>query len=153
MRVAVGADHQGYLLRRDIIGALKEAGHEVLDMGQDTPESSDYPDYARAVCKAIREGRAERGVLICGSGAGVSIAANKFPGIRAAMAHDCFTAHQGVEHDDVNVICLGSNVVGKWLALDIVAGFMKAEFAGLERQRRRVDKVEAIEREFGADDR
>jgi len=148
MRIAIGADHQGYLLRREIIAALKEAGHDVLDMGQDDDTSSDYPDYARAVCEAIRSGRAERGICICGSGAGVSVAANKFPGIRATVAHDCYTAHQGVEHDDVNVICLGSNVVGRWLALDIVKTFVGAEFMGLERQCRRLRKVEEIEREF-----
>lgn len=150
MRIAVGADHRGYLLRRKVSEALKENGHEVLDMGQDDAESSDYPDYARYVCEAVREGRAERGVLICGSGAGVSIAANKFPGIRAAMAHDCFTAHQGVEHDDVNVVCIGAAVVGEWLALDIVRTFLNAEFQGLERQKRRVDKIEQIERQFSA---
>ncbi len=130
MRIAIGADHQGYLLRREIISALKEAGHEVLDMGQDDDTSSDYPDFARAVCEAILAGKADRGILICGSGAGVSIAANKFPGIRAAMAHDTYTAHQGVEHDDMNVICLGSNVVGRWLAADIVKAFLGAEVHG-----------------------
>ena len=151
MRVAVGADHRGYLLRREVIGLLEELCHEVLDMGQDDDTSSDYPDAARAVCEAIRAGRADRGVLICGSGAGVSIAANKFPGIRAAMAHDYYTAHQGVEHDDVNVICMGACVVGSWLALDMVKAFLDAGFQGLERQKRRVDKIEAIEREYGAD--
>jgi len=151
MRIAIGADHQGYLLRREIIAGLKEAGHEVLDMGQDDDTSSDYPDFARAVCEAILAGKAERGILICGSGAGVSIAANKFPGIRAAMAHDTYTAHQGVEHDDMNVICLGSNVVGRWLAADIVKAFLGAEFMGLERQCRRLRKVEQIEREFSKD--
>ncbi|MGD2175265.1 MAG: RpiB/LacA/LacB family sugar-phosphate isomerase, partial [Candidatus Brocadiaceae bacterium] len=116
MRIAVGADHAGYLLRRAIIKALKEDGHEVLDMGTDSPESVDYPDYARAVAESIQEGRAERGVCICGSGAGVAMTAAKFKGIRAATVHDCFTAHQAVEHDDLNVLCLGSLVVGEWLA-------------------------------------
>ncbi len=152
MRVAIGADHQGYLLRREIISILREDGHEVVDMGQDDDTRSDYPDYARAVCEAILAGEAERGVLICGSGAGVSIAANKFRGIRATMAHDCYTAHQGVEHDDVNVICLGANVVGRWLALDIVQAFLAAQFEGAERQRRRVRKVEDIEREYGGNE-
>ena len=148
MRIAIGADHQGYLLRRETIAALKEAGHEVLDMGQDDDKSSDYPDFARAVCEAILAGKAERGVLICGSGAGVCVAANKFPGIRATMAHDCYTAHQCVEHDNVNVICIGANVVGRWLAADLVKTFVAAKFMGLERQCRRLAKVEAIEREF-----
>lgn len=150
MRIAVGADHQGYLLRREVIAALEEDGHQVLDVGQDDHRRSDYPDHARKVAEAVRGGEAERGVLICGSGAGVAVAANKFPGIRAATAHDCFTAHQAVEHDDVNVICLGSNVVGKWLALEIVRRFVDARFAGLERQVRRLDKVKAIEKEFGS---
>jgi ribose 5-phosphate isomerase B len=147
MKIAVGADHEGYLLRRDVIGALNEAGHEVLDMGTDGPEPVDYPDYARAVAEAVAHGRADRGVLICGSGAGVSVAANKFRGIRAANVCDVFTAHQCVEHDDVNVLCLGAQVVGKWLALDIVRVWANAQFSGAERHRRRLHKIEEFERE------
>jgi ribose 5-phosphate isomerase B len=148
MRIAIAADHRGYLLRRSVMTALRDMGHEVLDLGQDDDTPSDYPDAARSVCEAMRDRCADRGVLLCGSGAGVSIAANKFPGIRAAMAHDCYTAHQSVEHDDANVICLGAFVVGEWLALDIVRAFVNAEFQGLDRQRRRVEKVQAIENQY-----
>jgi ribose 5-phosphate isomerase B len=147
MKIAVGADHEGYLLRREVIGALEEAGHEVLDMGTDGPEAVDYPDYARSVAEAVAQGRADRGVLICGSGAGVSVAANKFRGIRAANVFDVFTAHQCVEHDDVNVLCLGAQVVGKWLALDLVRAWASARFSGAERHCRRLHKIEQFERE------
>ena len=148
MKIAVAADHEGYLLRREVVDALHKDGHDVLDLGVDSPEPVDYPDSARAVATAVRDGSAERGILICGSGAGVCVAAGKFPGILAATAHDTFTAHQAVEHDDVNVLCMGSNVVGKWLALDIVRAFVGARFSGVERHRRRVGKVREIEREF-----
>ncbi len=147
MKIAVGADHEGYALRREVIAALKEAGHEVFDMGTDSADPVDYPDYARAVAEAIIEGRAERGILICGSGAGVSVAANKFRGIRAANVFDVFTAHQCVEHDDVNVLCLGAQVVGRWLALDLVRAWAGVKFSGAERHRRRLGKIEQIERE------
>jgi ribose 5-phosphate isomerase B len=150
MRVAVGADHEGYLLRREIISALQEMGHDVLDMGTDGPASVDYPDYARLVGQAIAQGKADRGVLICGSGAGVSVAANKIVGVRAAVVHDCFTAHQCVEHDDVNVLCLGGNVVGRWLALDLLRVFINARFSGIERHRRRLEKVNELDRARGA---
>jgi ribose 5-phosphate isomerase B len=146
MRVAVGADHEGYLLRREVIAALQCDGHEVLDMGTDGPEPVDYPDCARAVAEAVAGGRAERGILVCGSGAGVSVAANKFRGVRAACVHDVFTAHQCVEHDDVNVLCLGAQVVGAWLALEIVRTWVNARFSGAERHRRRLDKIEGFER-------
>ena len=146
MRIAVGADHEGYLLRRDVIGLLEKMGHEVLDMGTDTADSVDYPDYAKAVAEAVGAGRADKGVLVCGSGAGVSVAACKFRGVRAATVHDSFTAHQCVEHDDVNVCCLGAQVVGKWLALDIVRIFMNASFNGAERHVRRLGKVKEFDR-------
>ncbi|MHC4480304.1 MAG: ribose 5-phosphate isomerase B [Planctomycetota bacterium] len=149
MRIAVGADHQGYLLRREVMSALQEAGHEVLDLGTDGPEPVDYPDCARSVAEAVAGGQAERGVLICGSGAGVSVAANKVRGVRAAAVHDVFTAHQCVEHDDVNVLCMGAQVVGKWLALEIVRSWASARFDGAERHRRRLEKVEEIERRWG----
>jgi ribose 5-phosphate isomerase B len=147
MRIAVAADHAGYLLRREVIEALREDGHDVLDLGTDGPEQTDYPDAARDVAQALLRGDAERGVLICGSGAGVSVAANKFKGIRAAACHDAYTAHQCVEHDDVNVLCMGSRVVGVALALDLVRAWVNARFTGEERHRRRLRKIEKIEAE------
>jgi len=145
MRIAVGADHEGYLLRREVVALLRELGHDVLDMGTDSADSVDYPDYAKAVAEAVSHGEAERGVLVCGSGAGVSVAACKFRGVRAATVHDCFTARQCVEHDDVNVCCLGAQVVGKWLALDIVRTYVGAKFTGHERHLRRLNKVKAFD--------
>jgi ribose 5-phosphate isomerase B len=149
MRVAVGADHAGHLLRRVVIEFLKEQDHEVIDVGTDSAESVDYPDYARAVAMEVASGQAERGVLICGSGAGVSVAANKFKGVRAATVHDCYTAHQCVEHDDVNVACLGAQVIGTWLALDIVRLFVEAKFSYAERHVRRLNKVKAFDEDRG----
>jgi len=147
MRIAIGADHHGYLLRREIIELLASQGHQAMDVGTDGPEPTDYPDAARDVARAIIAGDAERGIVICGSGAGVSIAANKFPGVKAAAVSDTFTAHQCVEHDAVNVLCLGAETVGRWLALDIVRAFVGAQFTGEERHRRRVGKIEAFERD------
>jgi len=147
MRIAVGADHEGYLLRREVMVELGRLGHRALDMGTDGPDPVDYPDYARAVAEAIIKGKADRGILICGSGAGASVAANKFPGIRAAVVHDTFTAHQCVEHDDVNVLCLGAQIVGEWLALEIVRAWASAQFSGEERHRQRLHKVQAFEQE------
>jgi RpiB/LacA/LacB family sugar-phosphate isomerase len=147
MRVAIGADHGGFALKARLVEALRQAGHEVVDLGTHSDEPVDYPDYARAVGRALLEGRAERGVLICGSGAGASIAANKMHGIRASLAHDTYTAHQMVEHDDVNVCCLGARVVGPELAAEIVTVFMNASFSGEERHLRRLKKVAALERE------
>ncbi len=144
MKIAVGADHAGYVLKDKIVAALREDGHQVLDLGTDCPDSVDYPDYAEAVGKAILAGRAERGIAICGSGAGVSIAANKMKGIRAATVHDCFTAHQAVQHDDLNVLCLGSLIVGEWLAVEIARTFVAARFQEKKRYRRRVEKIERL---------
>jgi ribose 5-phosphate isomerase B len=127
---------------------LKEKGHEVLDVGIYSPEASDYPDAARAVSEAILRGDAERGILVCGSGVGASVASNKFPGIRASLCHDTFSAHQGVEDDDMNVICLGERVIGTELAKEIVMTFLSARFSGEERFRRRLEKVKRIEKEF-----
>jgi ribose 5-phosphate isomerase B len=152
MRIALAADHHGYLLRRHILERLAEQGHEVVDRGTDSPEPTDYPDAARDVAGDVIAGRAERGIVICGSGAGVSIAANKFPGIRAAAVSDTFTAHQCVEHDDVNVLCLGAETVGRWLALDIVDAFVGARFTGEQRHRRRVGKIEQFERRLRGED-
>ncbi|MEX0799783.1 MAG: ribose 5-phosphate isomerase B [Dehalococcoidia bacterium] len=148
MRIVVGADHRGYRLKDLIARSLREAGHEVVDVGTDSDESVDYPDYARAIGAAITEGRADRGVFVCGSGVGASIAASKLRGVRAAVCHDTYSARQGVEHDDMNVLCLGSHVVGQDLALELVRAFVGAQFlADVERYRRRLDKVNEIERE------
>ena len=148
MRIALAADHAGYLLKNELKARLSGQGHEVLDLGTDSPAPVDYPDSAEAVAGAIRGGQAERGIIVCGSGAGVSIAANKFPGIRASVCHDTYTAHQAVEHDDMNVLCLGARVIGGALALDLVSAFLGARYAGEERFQRRLDKVLRIEERF-----
>jgi RpiB/LacA/LacB family sugar-phosphate isomerase len=147
MRIVVGADHRGYELKDEIAAALRRAGHEVLDIGTNSPESVDYPDYARAIGEAITDGRAERGVLVCGSGVGASIAANKIRGVRAAVCHDMYSARQGVEHDDMNVLCLGSRVIDSKLALELVNAFVGAHLLDEERYHRRLDKVAEMERE------
>ena len=147
MKVAIGADHGGFGLKGFLVQVLSEAGHEVIDLGTHSADPVDYPDYARAVGAAVLDGRAERGVLICGSGAGATVAANKMHGIRAALAHDTYTAHQMVEHDDVNVCCLGARVIGPELAREIIDAFMGAGFTREERHVRRLGKVAEIERE------
>ena len=146
MKVAIAADHGGYSLKGRLLHVL-ESGHELLDLGTHSEEPVDYPDYARALGRAILDGKAERGVLICGSGAGAAIAANKMRGIRAALAHDTYTAHQMVEHDDVNVCCLGARVIGAELAAEIAAVFLAARFTGEERHVRRLNKIAEIEKE------
>jgi ribose 5-phosphate isomerase B len=148
MRIALSADHAGVDMKRDLAGKLNQAGHEVLDLGTHSDAPVDYPDCAEAVATAVRERRVERGVIVCGSGAGVSIAATKFPGIRAAVVHDCYTAHQAVEHDDMNVLCLGARVIGSALAWDIVTAFLAARFSGEERHARRLGKINSIEQRF-----
>ena len=148
MRIALAADHAGYLLKNELKAKLAGQGHEVLDLGTDSPAPVDYPDSAEAVATALRSGAAQRGIIVCGSGAGVSIAANKFPGIRAAVCHDTYTARQAVEHDDMNVLCLGARVIGGALALDLVSAFLGARYAGEERFQRRLDKVLRIEARF-----
>ena len=148
MRIALAADHAGYEMKRDLAAALTKAGHEILDLGTHSSAAVDYPDYAEAVAVVLREGQVERGIIVCGSGAGVSIAANKFPGIRAAVCHDCYTAHQAVEHDDMNVLCLGSRVIGARLAHEIVRAFLAAKFTGEERHLRRLAKVHDFEARF-----
>ena len=145
MRVAIGADHAGYQLKEDLGLSLAESGFDVIDLGTFSTEPVDYPDIAAAVGEAVRDGRADRGILVCGSGAGAAIAANKLHGIRAALAHDTYTAHQSVEHDDANVLALGSRVIGIELASEIVRTFLAAEFTGEERHARRVKKIEALE--------
>ncbi|MDE3095182.1 MAG: ribose 5-phosphate isomerase B [Chloroflexota bacterium] len=148
MRIAVATDHAGFPLKQPIIDELRRLGHEVLDLGTDSEAPVDYPDYAEAAGEAVRGGRAERAVLICGSGVGASVAANKMPGIRAAVCHDTYSAHQGVEHDDMNVLTLGARVIGAALALELVGAFVRAEFSGAERHVRRLNKVLAIEARF-----
>ena len=145
MRIVVGADHRGYCLKDVIAQQLRAAGHEVLDVGTNGDESVDYPDLALAVAKAIRNGQAERGVLVCGSGVGAVVAANKIDGIRAGLCHDTYSAHQGVEHDDMNLVCIGSGVIGEELALEVVKAFVGASFSGEERYRRRLAKVRELE--------
>ena len=147
MKIAVGSDHAGVPLNQTVIEELKRLGHEVVDCGtHDATKPDDYPDYAEAVGRAVLDGRAERAVLICGSGVGASVAANKLPGIRAGLCHDCYSAHQGVEHDNMNVLCLGSRVIGPELALDLVRLFLGATFTGEARHVRRLAKIEALER-------
>ena len=146
MRLALASDHAGYDLKQELAAFLDGTGHEVEDLGTHSREPVDYPDAGEAVGEALRSGRADRGIIVCGSGAGVSIAANKIPGVRAAVCHDTYTAHQAVEHDDLNVLCLGSRVIGGSLATEIVTAFLSARFSGEERHRRRLDKVLAIER-------
>ena len=156
MIVAVGADHAGLPLKDRIVRAIEESGHAVLDCGARALDpADDYPDYARAVGEALLAGRAERGVLVCGSGVGVAVAACKIPTVRAAMAHDTFSARQGVEDDDLNVLALGARVVGPELAAEVVRAFLGARFSGEERHVRRSRKIEAIERDAlaGAFDR
>jgi ribose 5-phosphate isomerase B len=148
MKIAIGADHGGFELKVIVLEYLKKLGHTVRDLGTYDSEPVDYPDYARAVANAIIDGRAERGILICGSGVGASVAANKFTNIRAAICHDTFSAHQGVEDDDMNILCLGARVVGPELSKDIVATFLKATFSGAERHVRRLGKVAEIEEEL-----
>ena len=147
MKIALAVDHGGFPLKGRLAQVLQDAGHEVLDLGTHSSDPVDYPDYARALGRAILDGRAERGVLVCGSGAGASIAANKMKGIRAALAHDTYTAHQMVEHDNVNVCCLGARVVGAELAAEIVSVFLPARFTGEERHVRRLNKVAEMEKE------
>ncbi|OFV96372.1 MAG: ribose 5-phosphate isomerase B [Acidobacteria bacterium RIFCSPLOWO2_02_FULL_61_28] len=148
MRIAVGADHAGFELKGPIVEQLKAAGHTPLDVGTHNDDPVDYPDLAREVADAILQGKADLGIMLCGSGVGGAIAANKFPGIRAGLCHDTFSAHQGREDDDVNVLCLGARVIGRALAQEIVKTFLGASFSGLPRHRRRVEKIEAIEKEF-----
>jgi ribose 5-phosphate isomerase B len=145
MRIVVAADHAGYVLKDELGARLAQAGHEVVDLGTHSSAPCDYPDSAKAVATALNERQGERGVIVCGSGAGVSIAANKFPGIRAAVCHDTYTARQAVEHDDMNVLCLGARVIGPALAWDLVSAFIGAGFSGEERHQRRLNKILAFE--------
>ncbi len=146
MRVAVGADHGGFPLKAEIAELLRGAGHEPIDVGAHSFDpADDYPDFARAVAEAVAGGRAERGILICGSGVGASVAANKIRGIRAGLCHDTYSAHQGVEHDDMNVLCLGARIIGPALAREVALAFLAARFTGEERHTRRLAKILALE--------
>jgi ribose 5-phosphate isomerase B len=151
VKIACAFDHAGFPLKPVVLETLSAAGHEPVDLGTWSTEPVDYPDTARSAADAVVEGRAERAVVVCGSGAGVAVAACKVPGIRATTAHDTYTAHQAVEHDDVNVICLGARVIGPALAAEIIVAFAMAEFSGEDRHVRRLAKVTAIEREFTRD--
>jgi ribose 5-phosphate isomerase B len=149
MRVAVAGDHAGYALKQLVVDDLRAAGHEIADLGTYDPnQPDDYPDFAELACEAVRGGKAARAVVICGSGVGVAVAANKFPGIRAGLCHDTYSGHQGVEHDDMNVLCGGARIVGPELAREIVRAFVGAIFTGEERHVRRLNKVKAIEAKF-----
>lgn len=145
MRIALGADHAGFEMKGIVARHLAETGFTVFDLGTHSTDPVDYPDFAAAVARAVVDGRADRGIVVCGSGAGASIAANKVHGIRATVAHDTYTAHQGVEHDDVNVLALGSRVIGPALAVELVDAFVAASFSGEERHLRRLEKVKALE--------
>jgi ribose 5-phosphate isomerase B len=146
MKIAIGSDHGGFLLKQIVAVFLKELGHQVIDVGAHSLDPlDDYPRFAEAVSRVVAKGEADRGILICGSGVGASIAANKFPGIRAAVCHDTFSAHQGVEDDNMNVLCLGQRVIGDELAKEIAARFIAARFSGAERHVRRLGEVNEIE--------
>ena len=150
MRVAVAFDHRGVKLRARVLEEVEALGHETVDFGTDAPEPKiDYPDKAREVGEAIQSGGADRGVLVCGSGVGASIAASKLAGIRAATCHDTYSAHQGVEHDDMNVLCIGSEVIGEELAAELVRTFLEAKFDGGDRYVRRLEKIEELEKAHG----
>ena len=146
MRIALGADHAGFPLKTEVVRFLEKEGHQIVDLGTHSTEPVDYPDYAKAVGQAVQQGQVERGILVCGSGVGACVAANKLRGIRAALCHDTYTAHQGVEHDDVNVLCLGGRVVGPSLAFDILKAWLGARFSQGERHRRRVEKIVELEK-------
>jgi ribose 5-phosphate isomerase B len=146
MKIAIGSDHGGYPLNESIIRDLEAAGHTVIDFGtHDGSQPDDYPDYARKVGDAVQRGEVDRGIIICGSGVGAAIAANKVHGIRACMCHDTYSAHQGVEHDNMNVLCLGARIIGVELARELVKAFLSATFSGAERHLRRLAKVDDIE--------
>ena len=145
MKIAVGCDHAGFPLKAGVIALLGQLGHSVEDLGTNSTDPVDYPDYARAVAEAVISGRCDRGIVLCGSGVGASVAAAKVPGVRAALCHDTFSARQGVEDDDMNVVCLGARVIGPALAAEVIRAFLAARFSGAERHVRRLAKIHAIE--------
>ena len=148
MRYAVACDHAGFPLKATVLAELCTLGHDVVDLGTDSTAAVDYPDYAAALAEAVAAGRADRGIMVCGSGVGACVVVNKLPGVRGAMCHDTFSARQGVEDDDMNVLCLGARIIGPELAKEIIRSFEKARFSGLERHQRRLAKVNAIEARF-----
>jgi ribose 5-phosphate isomerase B len=150
MKIAVACDHAGFPVKARVLETVRALGHEAIDLGVHAPEPpADYPDAARAVGEAVQQGRAERAILLCGSGVGASVAANKMRGIRAGVCHDTYSAHQGVEHDDMNVLCLGARIIGPELVPELVRAFVNAKFTGDERHVRRLNKVLAMEAETG----
>ncbi len=150
MRIAIGSDHAGFEMKEDLAAFLRQIGHQVVDVGTHSTDPVDYPDFAEALGKVLLEGQADRGVLICGSGVGASVAANKLPGIRAGLCHDTYSAHQGVEHDDINVLVMGARVIGPELAREILKAYLEADFTGEERHRLRMKKVRALERRYSS---
>ena len=148
MKIAVAADHAGFPLKQKVVADLRKSGHEITDLGTHDTAPCDYPDFAEKACEAVRSGQAERAVVVCGSGVGVTVAANKFPGIRAGLCHDHYSAHQGVEHDVMNVLCLGARIIGEEPAREIVGAFLAARYTGEERHAKRMSKVLAIEKKF-----
>lgn len=149
MKLSIASDHAGFNLKQEVVAHLREQGHEVLDLGTNSTDPVDYPDFAEAVGKSILDGRVKRAVLICGSGVGASVAANKMPGVRAGLCHDTYSAHQGVEHDDMNVLVLGARVIGIALAKELVDNYLRAAFTNEERHARRLRKVLSIEERYG----
>lgn len=148
MRVVLGSDHAGYELKQQLVDYVRELGHDVLDVGTHSTASVDYPDFSEAVGRAVIEKRSDRGILLCGSGIGSVISANKMPGVRAGICHDCYSAHQGVEHDDMNVLVMGARIIGIALAQDLVKAFLGAKFSDEARHRRRLDKMKALEAKY-----
>ena len=148
MRITIGSDHAGFELKQVLTGHLKQNGHQVVDVGTHNTQAVDYPDYAEALALSVLRGNSERGILICGSGVGACVAANKIPGIRAGLCHDSYSAHQGVEHDDVNVLVLGARIIGMELAKDLCLTFLNARFTGEERHQRRLGKIVSIEQRY-----
>ena len=146
MRIAIGSDHAGFEMKQGLVTVLRGQGHEIEDLGTHSIDPVDYPDFARAVGEAVTQQRAERGIVLCGSGVGASVAANKMNGVRAGLCHDTYSAHQGVEHDDINVLVLGARIIGAALAREIVEAFLAARFSNEERHARRLAKVLALER-------
>ena len=152
MKVAVACDHAGFPLKATIVDAVRAAGHEPIDLGTGSTDPVDYPDFAAAAGRAVRDGRAERAIVLCGSGVGASVAANKLAGVRAGVCHDVYSAHQAVEHDDLNVLALGARVIGSALAVDLVRAFLDARYSADPRHARRLAKIAALERNGGGRD-
>jgi RpiB/LacA/LacB family sugar-phosphate isomerase len=148
MRIALGSDHAGFDLKKSIVTFVRELGHEPVDLGTFTTDPVDYPDYAEKVGVAVRDGQVERGIVICGSGVGASVAANKVQGVRAGLCHDTYSAHQGVEHDDMNVLVLGARVIGTEMAKELVRAYVAATFSAEERHIRRLQKVNLLEQKY-----